>query len=351
MFFVVAPSWILKCAGRKSFWQIEKLSGVNSLDLYCNRFMRVFQGFEELSAIPNPVLTIGTFDGVHLGHQKIIRQLNEEAAKIGGESVLFTFYPHPRMVLYPENHGLKLIQTQVEKIDKLRRMGLQNVIVHPFTKEFSRLTALDFVRDYLVNRLKVKKLVIGYDHQFGKNREGSLQFLRDVCDTYGFEVIEIAAQEIDEVNVSSTKIRTAITEGDMDKVRRFLGEPYELYGKVVQGDARGRELGFPTANVDVESDIKLIPRSGVYAVNVLLESGRIYEGMMNIGERPTMNGSDRTTIEVNLFDFKGDLYGQHITVQLLSRFRDEIRFGSIEELKNQLGRDEDTIRHFFATHS
>ncbi len=158
--------------------------------------MKIFQGFNDINEIPNPVLTIGTFDGVHLGHQKIIEQLNEEAEKIGGESVLFTFYPHPRMVLYPDTHGLKLIQTQVEKIDKLRRMGMQNVIVHPFSQEFSRLSAIEFVRDFLVNRLHVKKMVIGYDHQFGKNREGSLSFLREVSDTYGFDVVEISAQEI-----------------------------------------------------------------------------------------------------------------------------------------------------------
>jgi len=313
--------------------------------------MRIFKGFEQISDIPNPVLTIGTFDGVHVGHQKIIRQLNEEAARIGGESVLFTFYPHPRMVLYPENHGLKLIQTQVEKIDKLRRIGLQNVIVHPFTREFSRLTALEFVRDYLVNILHVKKLVIGYDHQFGKNREGSLQFLLDVCDTYGFEVIEIAVQEIEEVNVSSTKIRQAILQGDMDLASSYLGEPYELFGRVVQGEALGRRLGFPTANVDVESEIKLIPRSGVYAVNVLLNSGSIYEGMMNIGERPTVTSDQKTSIEIHLFDFKGDLYGQAITVQLLSRFRDEIQFGSIEELIQQLHQDEKDIRAYFIAHS
>lgn len=312
--------------------------------------MRVFQGFEQLSSIPNPVLTIGTFDGVHLGHQKIIRKLNEEAAQIGGESVLFTFYPHPRMVLYPENHGLKLIQTQVEKIDKLRRMGLQNVIVHPFTKEFSRLSAIEFVRDFLVNQLHVKKLVIGYDHQFGKNREGNLEFLLDVCGTYGFEVIEIAAEEIEEVNVSSTKIRNAIKNGEMDKAKTFLGEPYELYGKVVQGQALGRQLGFPTANLDVESEIKLIPKIGVYAVNVLLEDGSIYEGMMNIGERPTLNSHTETSIEVNLFDFKGDLYGQQITVQLLKRFRDEIRFENLMELKEQLTQDEKNIRTYFTSH-
>lgn len=312
--------------------------------------MRVFKGFEQLESIPNPVLTIGTFDGVHLGHQKIIKQLNEEAEKIGGESVLFTFYPHPRMVLYPENHGLKLIQTQAEKIDKLRRMGLQNVIIHPFTKEFSRLSALDFVRDFLVNSLHVNKLVIGYDHQFGKNREGSLDFLKEVCDTYGFEVIEIAAQEVDEVNVSSTKVRQAIKDGDMELVEAYLGEPYELNGRVVQGSAIGRKLGFPTANLDVESELKLIPHSGVYAVNVLLESGAICEGMMNIGIRPTVGDSENTVIEVNLFDFKENIYGQHVTVQLLSRFRDEAKFNSLEDLKKQLSQDEKSIRSYFSTH-
>lgn len=310
--------------------------------------MRVFQGFEHLHEIKNPVLTIGTFDGVHVGHQKIIQQLNEEAKKIGGESVLFTFYPHPRMVLYPESHGLKLIQTQVEKVDKLRRMGLQNLIVYPFTKEFSRISAIDFVRDFLVNQLSVKKLVIGYDHQFGKNREGSIHFLREVCDTYGFEVIEIDAQEVDDVNVSSTKIRNAILEGDMQKAQLFLGEPYELFGKVVQGESLGRQLGFPTANLDVESDIKLIPKNGVYAVNVLLEDDMIYEGMMNIGSRPTVHAQGVTSMEINLFDFSGDLYGQKITVQLLSRFRDEVKFDTLDALKDQLKKDEQEIRAYFS---
>lgn len=310
--------------------------------------MRVFQGFEQLSAIPNPVLTIGTFDGVHVGHQKIIQRLNEEAKRINGESVLFTFYPHPRMVLYPENHGLKLIQTQVEKIDKLRRYGLQNVIVHPFTKEFSRLTALEFVRDYLVNQLHVKTLVIGYDHSFGKNREGNLQFLKDVSETYGFEVIEIAAQEIDEVNISSTKIRRAIEEGDLLKAQEYLGEPFELFGTVVHGDAMGRQLGFPTANLDVDSEVKLIPHSGVYAVNVLLDNGRILEGMMNIGTKPTVSDHSKQSIEINLFDYHGDLYHQHITVQLLKRFRDEVKFDSVSDLQSQLIKDESSIRVFFA---
>lgn len=309
--------------------------------------MRIFQGFDQLMEIPNPVLTIGTFDGVHVGHQKIIQQLNREAEAIGGESVLFTFYPHPRMVLYPESHGLRLIQTQAEKMDKLRRMGLQNVIVHPFTKEFSRLTAVEFVRDYLVNRLKVKKLVIGYDHQFGKNREGSIDFLKDVAPVYGFDVQEISAQEIDEVNISSTKIRTAILEGEMKLAETYLGEPFELHGKVVQGNAMGRSIGFPTANLDIESDIKLIPKLGVYAVNVVLEDGSFKEGMMNIGVRPSIANHDDLSIEVNLFDFKGDLYGEYITVQLLSRFRDEMKFNSIADLKEQLLHDEENIRAYF----
>lgn len=311
--------------------------------------MNIFQGFDHINGIKNPVLTIGVFDGVHVGHQKIIEQLNREAEKIGGESVLFTFYPHPRMVLYPESHELRLIQTQVEKIDKLRRMGLKNIIVHPFTHEFSRLTAVEFVRDYLVNRLNVSKLVIGYDHHFGKNREGSISFLKEAATTYDFEVIEIDAQEVDEVNISSTKIRNAIMDGEMELANKYLGEPFELNGKVVQGEAIGRSIGFPTANLDIESDIKLIPKLGVYAVNVVLSSGSIQEGMMNIGLRPTVANHDSLSIEVNLFDFNADLYDEFVTVQFLSRFRDEMKFDSLLELKEQLAEDEKNIRTYFTS--
>ena len=198
------------------------------------------------------------------------------------------------------------------------------------------MTAIEFVRDYLANKLHVKKLVIGYDHQFGKNREGSLKFLLEVCDTYGFEVIEIGAQEIDQVNVSSTKIRNAIQGGNMVLAERYLGEPFELYGKIIQGQAMGREIGFPTANLDVESDVKLIPKTGVYAVNMLIESGRILKGMMNIGNRPTIANGTNVSIEVHLFNFNGDLYDQQVTVQLLSRFRDEVKFDSVSDLMEQL---------------
>ncbi|TNF01253.1 MAG: bifunctional riboflavin kinase/FAD synthetase [Bacteroidetes bacterium] len=307
--------------------------------------MRIFQDFEKLEVIQNPVLTIGTFDGVHLGHQKIIDQLNEEARLVGGESVLFTFYPHPRMVLYPESHGLKLLQTQAEKLDKLKRCGLQNVIVYPFTADFSRLTAIEFVRDFLVNKLHVRKLVIGYDHQFGRNREGGIEFLRDVSDTYGFEVIEISAKEIDDVNVSSTKIRNALKSGNVLVANTFLGTPYELTGRVVHGKQLGRDLGFPTANIDLENDLKLIPGNGVYGVKVTLENGSHYSGMMNIGTRPTLlDAVEMKTLEVHLFDFEGDLYDQYLTVQILYRVRNEMRFDDLTALKEQLIKDESTIR-------
>lgn len=311
--------------------------------------MRIFKDFESIDEVRNAVLTIGTFDGVHIGHQKILERVKEEAKKIDGESVLFTFYPHPKMVLFPDSHNLKLIQTQAQKVDKLRRFGLDNVIVYPFTMEFSRLTAIEFVRDYLVNRLKVKKLVIGYDHQFGKNREGTLDFLKDISDVYGFEVIEIPAQDIDDVNVSSTKIRNALLNGDVSLANSYLGEPFEICGKVVKGDSIGRTIGFPTANIEVDSELKLIPAKGVYAVQVKLDDNRVYEGMMNIGSRPTVTSVNELRIEVHIFDFSSDIYDNSISVQLLSRVRDELQFDSVELLKIQLKKDEKTVRNYFVS--
>ncbi len=305
--------------------------------------MRVFYDIDHLPRISSPVLTIGTFDGVHIGHQKIIQQLNKEAEKIGGESVLFTFFPHPRMVLFPEDNGLKLLQTQQEKLQKLEKFGLQNVIVIPFTFEFSRLTALEFVRDFLVNKLNIKKLVIGYDHQFGKNREGTIEYLKDVSSTYAFDVIEIPAQEIDEINVSSTKIRTAIKEGNVELANSYLGEPYELSGIVVHGNALGRTIGFPTANLDPVDSFKLLPANGVYAVKVLYAE-KEYIGMMNIGFRPTMNFSDRPNLEVHILDFDKDIYGEKITVLFLSKIREEKKFSGVDQLIEQLREDENSIR-------
>jgi riboflavin kinase/FMN adenylyltransferase len=308
--------------------------------------MRIFQGFEDLTSIKNPVLTIGTFDGVHLGHQKILQQLNQEAEKIGGESVLFTFYPHPRMVISPETHGLKLIQTQEEKLEKLKNNGLRNVIIQPFTTDFSNLTATEFVRDYLVDKLKVKKLVIGHDHQFGKNREGTLLFLKNISKIYNFEVIEILAQEIDEVNISSTKIRNAIEQGKIEIANRYLGEPFELNGIVVKGKQLGRTIGFPTANIFIDSDIKIIPKTGVYAVEIELPNSSSLIGMLNIGVRPTVGDQLSPSIEVNIFDFKGDIYDSKIKVRFLSHIREEIKFNSLDDLKTQLHKDEKISREF-----
>lgn len=311
--------------------------------------MRIFKDFDAIDEVKNAVLTIGTFDGVHIGHQKILERVKEEAQKIDGESVLFTFYPHPKMVLFPDSHNLKLIQTQAQKVDKLRRFGLDNVIIYPFTMEFSRLSAVEFVRDYLVNKLKVKKMVIGYDHQFGKNREGTLEFLKDISDVYGFEVIEIPAQDIDDVNVSSTKIRNALLNGDVSLANTYLGEPFEICGKVVKGDSLGRKIGFPTANLEVDSELKLIPASGVYAVQITMANGDVHIGMMNIGSRPTITNTSELRIEVHIFDFSSDIYGNSISVQLLSRVRDEIHFESIEMLQEQLRKDEKTVRDYFVS--
>lgn len=311
--------------------------------------MKVYRDFENIDNIPNAVLTIGTFDGVHVGHQKIIRRLNAEAAKNQGESVLFTFFPHPRMVISPNNHGLKLIQTQQEKIQNLERLGLKHLIIFPFTKEFSNLSADTFVREYLVNKLKVKTIVVGYDHQFGKNREGTLEQLKKLSLELPFDVIEIPAHEIDEVNVSSTKIRHAIETGDIETANLYLDEPFELSGKIAHGQALGRTIGFPTANIEVEDPLKIIPANGVYAVEAKLADGRKFAGMMNIGTRPTVTSEKQVKLEVSLFDFSEDIYDQRITVYLLQRIRDEKRFDSVETLKSQLQQDEKTARTIIDT--
>lgn len=308
--------------------------------------MRVFYGFEGLNEIPNPVLTIGTFDGVHLGHQKIVKNLNDVAQKIGGESVLFTFFPHPRMVLYPDSHGVKLIQTQQEKLVKLEKMGLQNVIIFPFTIEFSRLTALEFVRDFLVNKLNVKHMVIGYDHQFGKNREGTIEYLRTVSDTYEFGVTEISAKEIDEVNISSTKIRKALTTGDIETANVFLGDKFELHGTIVKGKGIGRTIGFPTANIMIDDVLKLIPANGVYVVEIILSPEVRKFGMLSIGTNPTISENNAQTIEVNILDFNQDLYGQTVEVRFLKRIRDELKFESLELLISQIKKDEALTRSY-----
>lgn len=308
--------------------------------------MRIFRNLVEIKGLKNPVITIGTFDGVHLGHQKIISQINDEARKIGGESVLFTFFPHPRMVLYPENHNLKLIQTQNEKLEKLEKLGLHNVIEIPFTFDFSRLTALEFVRNILVDALNVKTLIIGYDHQFGKNREGTIEFLKNVCDIYEFNLIEIPPLVVDDLNISSTKIREAIKSGDMLKAAAFLGENYSISGSVVSGKQLGRTIGFPTANIQLLENYKLVPGKGVYAVEIAIDRF-IHKGMANIGLRPTVSQNSDETIEVHVFDFNSDIYGKNVTVFFREKIREEIKFENKEELISQLKKDEKTVRDIF----
>ena len=308
--------------------------------------MRIIEGTETLVEIKNPVVTIGTFDGVHLGHQKIIEQLNVEANKIGGESVLLTFDPHPRIVLFPENHGVQLIQTQEEKFRVLEQISLKNVVLVPFTKEFSGLSAIEFVEKILVGNLKAKKVVIGYDHQFGRNREGTIEFLKSVSGKYGFEVIEISAKSIDEINISSTKIRDSLLRGDIETAKLFLSRPFEISGLVIKGNQLGRTLGYPTANIQVSSDLKLIPANGVYAVRVKI-ADQFHFGVMNIGKKPTVNSSNEKSLEVHIFDFNKDIYGDLITVFMEKHIRNEKKFANLDELKRAISNDEITCRRYY----
>lgn len=301
--------------------------------------MKVYHNIDEFTGSGNAVVTTGTFDGVHTGHRVIINRLNEIAAKENGESVLLTFYPHPRMVLFPDDIDLKLLTTQEEKIALLEKAGIKHLIIHPFTKEFSRLTSLQFIREILVNKIQTKKLVIGYDHHFGRNREGSFEHLTESGPLYGFSVEEIPAQDVDSIAVSSTKIRQSLREGNVKTASEFLGYYYTLSGKVIHGEKKGRGLGFPTANISVENRYKLIPAIGIYAVHVLLD-GKTYNGMLYIGYRPTLNGRYQS-IEVNIFDFDSDIYGKQITVQFKDRIRDDMKFDKMEELQTQLHHDKE----------
>ena len=307
--------------------------------------MKIHFGMEGLN-ITLPVLTIGTFDGVHKGHQKIIDQLNIEAERIGGESVLLTFDPHPRMVLNPDSHGLKLLQTLDEKIAKLEHMGLQNLIIYPFDYEFSRLSAIDFVNEILYTKLNVRKLVIGYDHQFGNKREGNIVFLKNVSKEFNFEVVEIPAWEIDEVNVSSTRIRNALLGGDVALAAKLMGEPFSIHAVVSKGNQLGRTIGYPTANLSTIDSCKIIPAIGVYAVRCWIEQ-KEYIGMMNIGSRPTVSKENTIQLEVHLFDFDADIYGVTILVEFITRIRDEQKFPSLDDLVKQLKSDEQNVRTFF----
>lgn len=298
--------------------------------------MKIYRSIDEFEGAQNVVLTVGTFDGVHIGHRKIIQQLNTIANRLNGETALLTFFPHPRKVLF-EDSELKLIHTQEEKELSLDLAGIDHLIVHPFTLDFSRLTALQYVRDTLVQKIGIRALVVGYDHHFGRNREGSFQQLREYGEVFGFEVVEIPAQDIDDVSVSSTKIRNALANGDVERANQFLGAPFPITGSVVVGQKLGRQLGFPTANIQVEEEYKLLPANGVYATYIYVRNVK-YKGMLNIGVRPTVDGKVKT-IEAHIFKFNGDIYGEKIRLELIGRIRDEMRFDDLDALKSRLNAD------------
>jgi riboflavin kinase/FMN adenylyltransferase len=297
------------------------------------------QGISKFKSTLPTAITIGTFDGVHIGHRQILLRLINNAKQLNLNAVLLTFFPHPRMVLQKETN-IKLLNTLDEKIEILESLGLNYTIVHPFTKEFSRLSAIEFVRDILVNQLKTKKIIIGYDHRFGRNRNANINDLIAFGTTLDFEVEEISAQEVDEVSVSSTKIRMALENADIDTANSYLGYAYMLTGVVKKGKGIGRQLAFPTANLYIKESYKLIPKNGVYVVQSSID-GKVYYGMMNIGFNPTVEGKEKT-IEVHFFDFNQDLYERKIKVELLHHIRDEHKFDSVEALKEQLTKDKQT---------
>ncbi|WP_321306091.1 bifunctional riboflavin kinase/FAD synthetase [Marinifilum fragile] len=304
--------------------------------------MKIYTDLKDFSAL-NPVVTIGTFDGVHLGHRKVIRRLQELAHKVNGETVIFTFYPHPRLVLSEENNGLRLINTLEEKKILLEAAGIDHLVIYPFTKEFSKLSYVEFVEQILVKQLGMKYLVVGYDHRFGHKREGKYEDLKVFADQLNFKIERQDVLNMDTINVSSTKIRKAIGEGDINTANKYLGYRFFIKGDVVDGKKLGSKIGFPTANIDPQESYKLVPKDGVYAVKVDVDDKR-YLGMLNIGVRPTVNNQlDNRSIEVHILDFDQDIYYKNITIHFYKRIRNEQFFASIDELKEQLAKDKEAV--------
>jgi len=289
------------------------------------------------------VITIGTFDGVHLGHQKIIAGLVKTAQDTELQALVLTFFPHPRMVLQKDAR-IKLINTIDEKIQLLELLGIDHLVIKKFTKGFSRLTALEFVKDVLVNKLHIKHIIIGYDHHFGRNRTANIDDLKEYGEIYGFEVTKIMAKDINEVTISSTKIRKALSEGLIEIANTYLGYHFMLTGTVIEGRGIGRDIAFPTANIHIKEDYKLIPKNGSYIVRSKIDNSMVF-GMMNIGTNPTVGGKTKS-IEIHFFDFNQNIYGRKIKIELLKRLRDEFKFESVEALKNQLQQDKSNALDF-----
>jgi riboflavin kinase/FMN adenylyltransferase len=296
--------------------------------------MKIYHQLADFHPPRYSVVTSGTFDGVHLGHQKILGRLKELAERKQGETVLLTYWPHPRLILQPEDNNLRLLTTLTEKVKLLEELGVDHLIILPFTKELSQMSSEEFIREILVEKIQTKTLVIGYDHKFGKNREGSFEYLKSHSHLFGFDMEEISRQDVDDLAVSSTKIRTALAQGDISTASKYLGRPYFLSGQVVKGQQIGRSIGFPTANIHVVDNYKLLPRDGAYAVYAEVGANRC-KAILNIGDRPTVDGKKKT-IEAHLIDFDGDVYGQELSIHFQEFLREEERFENLDALKNQL---------------
>ncbi len=307
--------------------------------------MQIIRDLDEFQPESPVVLTQGTFDGVHLGHQKILTQLVTRAQQINGRSVLLTFYPHPRLVLYPEDNELKLITSIEEKAKLLKSFGLDYLIILPFTKDLSRITPFGFIRDILVKKLHISTIIIGYDHRFGKNREGSILEIEKYANEFNYEVEQIPEQDINDCIVSSSQVRKALLDGDLELANDFMGRPFSISGMVVSGQQKGTELGFPTANLGELDPYKLVPKIGVYAVKVIIANETLF-GMLNIGTRPTFKMNE-LAIETHIFDFSDNIYGQEIEILFFKRWRDERKFENQEQLVEQLKTDQTEIKAFF----
>jgi riboflavin kinase/FMN adenylyltransferase len=306
--------------------------------------LRIFNSINDFSTSKKTIVTLGTFDGVHIGHMAILDQIIKSAKKEGLESVILTFFPHPRLIV-SNNYDIKLLNTIEEKSALLEKIGIENFIIHPFDKFFSELSPREFVSEILVNKLNIQKIIIGHDHKFGKNRAADFNDLLNFGEEFGFSVEEISAQQINEVAVSSTKIRNSLLEGNISLANDYLGYAYVLNGNVIKGNQLGRTIGFPTANIDISEDYKLIPKNGVYVVTANVNNQTVF-GMMNIGVKPTI-GENKLSIEVHLLNFEKDIYQQKIQIHVLERIRDEQKFESFEALKSQLEVDKQTTIQYF----
>lgn len=308
--------------------------------------MKVYHSLEEVPVIPNLVLTQGTFDGVHLGHEKVLRQVVKTATQQGGESMLLTFYPHPRLVLYPNDNSLRLLNSIEEKAELVAQTGIDHMLVLRFTDEVSKLSPLEFVREILVEKLHVKTMIVGYDHRFGKNREGSFENLIELGEMFDFRVLEIPASEIQDIAISSTRIRKALLNGDLGLAHSLLGRNYVFDGVVVHGKKLGRTIGFPTANIGIRDPYKLVPGSGVYAV-LVHHGGETHFGAMNIGWNPTIDDKG-FSIEVHLLDFEGELYNKELRIEMVQFLRKEEKFQSLDALTIQIQLDVNKTREVFS---